>query len=249
MFFRRSTLPPRVPQGVRAYAVGDIHGRVDLLDLLLSKIEVDDSWRPKVRRKILIFLGDYIDRGPDSASVIERLRRLGDADIEPHFIAGNHEEALLRILAGEKGILKNWLRLGGSECLMSYNLDPRSIVQMNDEAKALKTIRKAIPASHRLFLENCVDSVRCGDYLFVHAGVNPAVDLSLQKQRDLRWIRNRFLDHKEPFDAMIVHGHTVTDAIDWQSNRIGVDTGAYRSGLLSAIGLEGSERWTVDTAI
>jgi len=248
--FRRTTSQidrPRVPPGYRAYAVGDIHGRVDLLDQLLSLIEQDVA-RDPASRSLLIFLGDMIDRGPESKRVVERLRSYDHPRLQPYFIAGNHEEVLLRLLAGEKGVLSGWLKYGGGECLRSYGVDPKSLASL-DERSALAAVKKAIPVSHAQFIASFIDTLRFGDYLFVHAGIRPGVDLSLQSQTDLRWIRSPFLESERHHGLVVVHGHTISESVDDRGNRIGIDTGAYRTDVLTALVMEGDRRWIIDTGI
>lgn len=238
---------PSTPSGGRAYAVGDIHGRLDLLDRLLAAIEQDIARRP-ARDILLIFLGDLIDRGPDSRGVVERLRTYRHDKLRACFVAGNHEEVLLRLLSGECGLLQSWLQYGGAECARSYGCDPATLAGCSEQS-ALAMIKEAIPAEHVQFISDFADTLSFGDYLFVHAGIRPGLDLSLQSQSDLRWIRSQFLEYKGDHGFVVVHGHTISDGIDERPNRIGVDTGAYRTGILSAVALEGEERWTLDTAI
>jgi serine/threonine protein phosphatase 1 len=239
--------PPRVPRGYRAYAVGDIHGRLDLLERLLAMIELDVELRP-ARNSLLVFLGDLIDRGPDSREVLERLRTYRHQRLRTHFLAGNHEEVLLRLLAGERGILDSWLKYGGGECLRSYGVDPVPLVGLKERA-ALAIVKRAIPTSHADFVAGFADTLKLGDYLFVHAGIRPGVDLSLQSQTDLRWIRSPFLDCANDHGVLVVHGHTISEGVDERSNRIGIDTGAYRSGVLTALVLEEDRRWVIDTGV
>ena len=236
---------PAVPPGVRAYAIGDVHGRLDLLDELLAAIDLDNAERGTAQTH-LVMLGDLIDRGPDSRGVIERLRRLDLPGIALVLLCGNHEEALLRLVAGERGLIDDWLTFGGSECIASYGVDPTSLCGLS-EREAGGLIRKAIPQSHQSFLQSFSDTVTIGDYLFVHAGIRPGVHLSMQLQRDLRWIRQPFLEDQRDHGCVVVHGHTISAEVIELPNRIGIDTGAYRSGRLSAIGLEGSERWFLET--
>jgi serine/threonine protein phosphatase 1 len=238
--------PPRAPKGYRAYAVGDVHGRLDLLEELLAQIEQDASRRP-ARRTLLVMLGDLIDRGPDSRGVVERMRAYKNGAIKPYFLAGNHEEVLLRILKGERGVLANWLKFGGAECLMSYGCDPAQLDAKN-ERTALSTIARSIPAEHAHFISSFADTLRFGDYLFVHAGIRPGVDLSLQTQVDLRWIRSPFLDSDSEHGVVVVHGHSIHPKVERRSNRIGIDTGAYRTGVLTALALEGESSWILDTS-
>ena len=249
MFNRRQqkTEAPCTPPGYRAYAVGDIHGRLDLLDRLLEAIEEDVERRPP-RKVMLIFLGDLIDRGPDSRAVVERLRTYRHEKIQPYFLAGNHEEVLLRLLAGERGILDSWLKYGGAQCLSSYGCDPVGLAGLSEQA-ALAAIKDAIPAEHARFISGFADTLKLGGYLFVHAGIRPGIDLALQSQSDLRWIRSQFLEHQGDHGFLVVHGHTISDGVDAQPNRIGIDTGAYRTDILTALVLDGEERWTIDTAV
>ena len=237
--------PPHAPRGYRAYAVGDIHGRLDLLDQILAAVEQDAERRP-ARKTLVVFLGDLIDRGPDSRGVVERLRTYRHDRLKPYFLAGNHEEVLLRLLAGELGIIDSWLKFGGAECLASYGADPAVLVGQS-ERTALAIVRKVIPEEHAIFLGSFADTLKFGDYLFVHAGIRPGLDLTLQTQSDLRWIRSPFLEHEEDHGFMIVHGHSINDTIDERPNRIGIDTGAYRTGVLTALALEGKERWALNT--
>ena len=236
---------PTVPAGRRAYAVGDVHGRLDLLDELLRLIESDSAARPSARVTI-VFLGDLIDRGPESAQVVERLRRYRPSFAKTAFLMGNHEEVLLRILSGETSVLADWLRFGGAECARSYGVDPKELEARGGSA-AVKLLREAIPKEHSKFLESFVDTASFGKYLFVHAGIRPGVPLSHQQPQDLRWIRMPFLDDETDHGCVVVHGHTITKAVDERDNRIGVDTGAYRTGVLTALGLEANERWFLQT--
>lgn len=237
---------PRTPKGRRAYAIGDVHGRLDLLNRLLAAIERDDQCRPQ-RKTAVIFLGDLVDRGPDSRGVIERLRHYRHDRIKPYFLAGNHEEVLLRLIGGERGILTSWLKYGGRQCLASYGFDPEKL-DVRDERAAISLIRQVIPSSHVSFLTSFSDTLRFGDYLFVHAGIRPGVDLSLQSQTDLRWIREPFLQDKTDHGMIVVHGHTISNEVEMEENRIGIDTGAYRTGRLTAVAVDGDERWLLDTA-
>lgn len=236
---------PRTPRGYRAYAVGDVHGRLDLLETMLDAIERDLEDRPS-RKTLLIFLGDLIDRGPDSNGVIERLRTYDHPRMKPYFLTGNHEEVLLRILAGERGVLSSWLQFGGAECLKSYGVDPSSL-DVSSERGSMAVVKGAIPKEHVRFLAGFCDTLSFGNYLFVHAGIRPGVDLSLQAQTDLRWIRSPFLEDESDHGQVIVHGHSISTGVDERMNRIGIDTGAYRTGVLTALGVEGEERWFLDT--
>lgn len=246
--FRRGSAPsfPSGAKDCRAYAVGDIHGRLDLLDQLLNKIEGDISAR-QPSQIVVVFLGDLIDRGPNSAGVVERLRTWEPPSGKAIFLCGNHEEALIRILAGERNILPDWLRFGGAECLASYGLSP-TVIRRQGKDEALAAIRAAIPAEHQAFLSSFADTFRFGDYLFVHAGIRPGIGISAQARTDLRWIRAGFLDDQTDHGFVVIHGHTISRSVEERPNRIGIDTGAYRTGRLTAVAIEGTDRWFLDTA-
>lgn len=241
----RGSPRPRGARGYRGYVVGDIHGRLDLLDELLDRIHRELDERP-ARKTLLVFVGDLIDRGPSSAQVIERLRTYRRPRVRPVFLLGNHEEVLLRIIGGDAMPLASWLKFGGAQCLASYGVDARQLARAGDAA-LVEAIRKAIPKSHVDFLKGFADTCRFGDYLFVHAGIRPGVELDLQSQSDLRWIRAPFLLDDSDHGFVVVHGHTITSEVDERPNRIGIDTGAYHSGVLTALAIEGEERWYLDT--
>ncbi len=254
MAFFRSLFPkgggsaePSVPPGYRVYAIGDIHGRLDLLDEALARIEADNEGRSRAPAQVIIvFLGDLIDRGPSSAQVIERARTYRRPGFRTVFISGNHEEVLLRLLRGQSQFLKDWLKFGGAECARSYGISSTAL-KRTDPDRAVEVLREKIPKADQEFLEGFVDTFRIGSYLFVHAGVRPGVPLPEQKQSDLRWIRQPFLDHEDDHGFVVVHGHTIANRVDVRRNRIGLDTGAYRTGVLTAMGLEGGERWFLQT--
>ena len=236
---------PSVPAGYRVYAIGDIHGRLDLLNDTVSRIEADIDERQPAQN-IIVFLGDLIDRGPASAEVVERLRTYRRDGVRTVFLSGNHEEVLLRLLRGESRYLRDWLTFGGAECARSYGIRSSALRQM-DAGQAVALLRQKIPDSHRNFFQSFVDTFRIGSYLFVHAGVRPGVPLSEQTQSDLRWIRGPFLENNSDHGFIVVHGHTIAGEIDIRDNRIGIDTGAYRTGVLTTMGLEGRERWFLQT--
>lgn len=233
------------PRGRRAYAIGDVHGCLDLLDDLLSRIEAEIAANPKPRTSI-VFLGDIIDRGPASAQVVERLRTYSPPGASAHFVMGNHEEVMLRVLQGETDMLSGWLRFGGAETLKSYGLEPRELASLSDKEQ-LTRLRKAVPAAHVDFLNSFADSISFGDYLFVHAGIRPGVEVSEQSQSDLRWIRAPFLEDSTDHGFVVVHGHTITNEVDIVPNRIGIDTGAFCTGTLTALAIEGPRRWFIQT--
>ena len=243
---RQSQALPRGARGYRGYAVGDIHGRLDLLEELLAKIHAELQHKPAART-LLVFVGDLVDRGPKSAQVIERLRTYRRSGIEPMFLLGNHEEVLLRILKGDISLIPSWLQFGGLQCLQSYGVDADDLRGRTPDM-VVELARGAVPESHVDFLESFADSCRFGDYLFVHAGIRPGVDLEQQSQSDLRWIREPFLSDETDHGFIVVHGHTISENVEERPNRIAIDTGAYRTGTLTALAIEDLERWVVDTS-
>ena len=236
---------PSVPEGRRVYAVGDIHGRLDLLDRLLDMIADDDAARGDLRTEI-VFLGDLIDRGPDSRGVVQRLLDYSRGPLPVRILMGNHEEVFLQALDGDQRALRFLTRIGGRETILSYGVTAEEYRSLDyDELGA--RVRAQVPAEHRDFLAGFERWVEVGDYLFVHAGLRPKVALEDQSPSDLRWIREEFLLHRESFGKMVVHGHSITEAVDERTNRIGIDTGAFASGKLTALGLESDRRWFLAT--
>lgn len=236
-----------IPAGERIYAIGDIHGRLDLLDDLLIRIAADDQSRPEAQTT-LIFLGDLVDRGPQSAQVVERVRSLASTETGVRLLLGNHEEVFLKALSGDIDTLRFFTKIGGKETIISYGITPTEYDQL-DYSELADAFRSHVPAAHRTFLEGAEDMIIIGDYVFVHAGIRPQTSLTDQKAKDLRWIREDFLRHEGPLERIVVHGHTISEEIEWAESRIGLDTGAYMSGRLSALALEGSERWTLEAAL
>jgi serine/threonine protein phosphatase 1 len=237
---------PRIPAGQRVYAIGDIHGRDDLFEQLLKKIEADNAQRGKAFTT-LILLGDLVDRGPDSASVIERAIGLGQPFDKISLLIGNHEECFLAALTGDLRRVRYFIRIGGDATIKSYWRDEAAYAaaDFDEVAKRLPTL---VPQSHIDFLGRGEDMVQIGDYVFVHAGVRPGVPLDRQELSDLRWIREEFLEGQHDHGLTIVYGHTISDSVDETRGRIGIDTGAYMTGCLTALGLEGGDRWFLDTA-
>jgi serine/threonine protein phosphatase 1 len=234
-----------VPVGRRVYAIGDIHGRLDLLEILLEAIASDGASRPAAATT-MIFLGDLIDRGPDSASVVERLLQFSKAGLDARFLMGNHEEVFLRALKGDLRALRLLIRIGGRETIFSYGIGPEDYRNLDFEDLAA-LLKEKVPAEHVEFLSSFERWIEVGDYLFVHAGLRPGVALADQSSSDLRWIRDDFLRHRDSFGKLVVHGHSISDEVDVRSNRIGIDTGAFASGRLTALGLEKDSRWFLST--
>jgi serine/threonine protein phosphatase 1 len=244
-FFRKrqpvEPLSRAIPDGQRVYAVGDVHGCLNLLDDLIAQIEADDRARGTAQTQI-VFLGDLVDRGPDSAGVVERLIGLAEARGNVRFILGNHEEIFLRALGGDMESLRLFVRVGGRETILSYGVSELDY-ERTDYAELLALIQARVPPRHIAFLESFEDRIEIGDYIFVHAGLRPGVAIEDQRRSDMRWIRSTFLDSDAEFGKLVVHGHSISDEVIERPNRIGLDTGAFASGRLSALGLEGTDRW------
>jgi serine/threonine protein phosphatase 1 len=236
---------PSLPSGLRIYAIGDLHGRLDLLEQLLEKLAEDRKGFKGESR--LIFLGDYIDRGLYSRQVIDRLIQLPTEEkYPPTFLMGNHEHVIRELVhGGPEKLLSDWLRFGGRETLLSYGLSPATL--MSDLSSILAEFREKMLRTHIIFLDGLTLYTEFGDYFFCHAGVRPGIDLYAQSTQDLVWIRRDFLEYEKPFAKMIVHGHTISPEVEFAKNRINVDTGAYATGCLTALGLEGTRQWLIQT--
>jgi Calcineurin-like phosphoesterase len=224
-----------VPAGKRVYAIGDIHGRADLLAEILARIDNDLKERP-VSESTEVFLGDYIDRGPQSRQVIDLLiARRRERDVV--FLKGNHEACALQFLK-EPTLLSEWSPMGGANTLLSYGVTPARGDDPGSQHETAKALHQAMPDIHRAFLNDLALSFTCGDFFFVHAGVRPGTPLQMQTQQDLLWIREDFLLHEEAFGKIVVHGHTPVYEPDIQPNRINIDTGAYATGRLTCLVLD-----------
>ena len=232
--------PARVPEGVLLYAVGDIHGRSDLLLPLLKKIGADAREEPAARR-ILLFVGDYVDRGPDSRGVIDAIVD-GVTPFETVFLKGNHEAVLLDFL-DNPARWEDWRRFGGLETLASYGVDHRLLAGAGVEPEEIRdAFLAALPRKHLDFLRTLLLSYECGDYYFVHAGARPGIPLDQQIEADQLWIREGFLDAGDVFGGrVVVHGHTPKKSPERRSFRIGIDTGAYLYGCLTAARFMGDQ--------
>jgi len=231
----------RAPKNTLIYAVGDIHGQSHLLDDLLDQI-VNDALGFAADRRVLIFVGDYVDRGPGSADVIERLITGLPDGFETHCLLGNHEVILLTFL-DRPGTLGHWFSNGGEATLASYGVTaPEDFESLDAATLCRDDFAAALPKRHLNFLNALELHYTCGDYLFVHAGLRPGVKLKKQDPKDLVWIRDEFLDSGEDFGAVVVHGHTPGRMPVIRSNRIGIDTGAVVNGRLTAIRLHEKKR-------
>ncbi|KQW18337.1 metallophosphoesterase [Afipia sp. Root123D2] len=230
--------PASTPPETRIYAVGDIHGRSDLLAETIARID-DDLRRRPIRHSVEVYLGDYIDRGPDSKGVIDQLAvRL----VRRHAIClrGNHEQ-LLEIFLHDPEAIRQWAHVGAMQTLASYG------VSINPNHTPLTTVslqhalREVFPRTHELFLQCLRNSFSCGDFLFVHAGIRPGVPMEQQDTEDLLWIRDEFLDSTYNHGKIVIHGHTPVEHTDFRDNRINIDTGAWRSGVLTTIAIENAD--------
>jgi serine/threonine protein phosphatase 1 len=238
---RKEGPPAQIPSGRRVYAVGDIHGRADLLIRLMQDLREDTARGEYEGKPILIFLGDYVDRGFQSKEVIDVLLSDIVSPFETYFLKGNHEAAMIQFLS-DPSIGPRWAEYGGAETLVSYGVQPpRTRTSMEEWMQASEVLNAALPSEHLHFLRNLDLSVRIGDYLFVHAGVRPSVPLDQQTEQDLLWIREEFLGDRRTLDAVIVHGHTPEQKPHRDARRIGLDTGAYLSGRLTAARFEHEE--------
>ncbi|MCK1638038.1 serine/threonine protein phosphatase [Bradyrhizobium sp. 157] len=223
------------PADTRIYAVGDIHGCADLLSEIIARIDEDIRRRP-IAHTVEVYLGDYIDRGPHSRTVIDLLTvRL----VANHAVClrGNHE-AVMEGFLQDPAILQYWLQLGGMQTLASYG------VELQDGTETASDLHRrfleAFPRTHQLFMQCLRNQFSCGDFLFVHAGIRPDVPIEHQDPNDLIWIRDAFLDSTQDHEQFIVHGHTPAPHPDVRHNRINIDTAAWRTGTLTCIAIEGS---------
>jgi serine/threonine protein phosphatase 1 len=238
---------PSIPEGQLLYAIGDIHGRLDLLEALLRQIVDDARASENVSRRDLVFLGDYVDRGPDSSGVVEKLLTGLPSGFDTHFLKGNHEAILLDFLQ-EAWRLEHWLMNGGAATIRSYGVDTEQLARAAAPPDLWQqAFAEALPEPHLRFFKSLGLRVAVGDYLFVHAGVKPSVPLEAQCEADLVWIREPFLSHAAPFGKIVVHGHTPGTAPVTRSNRIGIDTSAVFSGRLTALRLQADSRKFLQT--
>jgi calcineurin-like phosphoesterase family protein len=238
---------PTLPEGQLVYAVGDIHGRADLLAAILRQIEGDARRSGTLDQRTLVFLGDYVDRGPDSRAVVERLLGGLPEGFATHFLKGNHEAILLDFL-DDAWRLEHWLVNGGEPTMRSYGVDTERLSRSAARPETWRmAFAEALPETHLRFFKSLKLSVSFGDYLFVHAGVRPGVPLAAQQEADLIWIRAPFLNYAEPFGKIVVHGHTPGNEPVTRSNRIGIDTGACFTNRLTALKLKDGSREFLQT--
>jgi serine/threonine protein phosphatase 1 len=229
---------PKTPDGVRIYAIGDVHGRADLLAHLLAGIDADIASYP-TPQVVEVFLGDYIDRGPQSREVLDILVSRSQRH-QMIYLKGNHETCIADFLCNP-AMLPHWRYLGGFETLVSYGVMPSINPDAQEQKELAAAFDRALPDSHRRFLSGLTRSFECGDYFFAHAGVRPGIPLSRQQEEDLLWIREDFLLYEKGFGKIVIHGHTPVAEPDIRPNRINIDTGAYATGKLTCLVLQNED--------
>lgn len=241
---KRNVSAERIFDGC-AYVIGDIHGCFDELIALLKLVEADIAIQTD-GPKYIVFLGDLMDRGPQSKQVIDYLIDYKLDGVEVIFLMGNHEEFFLDVLLGPSSKLLSWFDFGGRECSRSYGVANLGEVHTNPDA-VLARLQSKVPRSHIDFINGFKDSFQLGPYLCVHAGIKPQVPIEDQTSQDMRWIRSEFMRYKKPHPLVIVHGHTIVERVDILSNRIAVDTGVYNTGRLSAVRLNRNGEHIIET--
>lgn len=235
---------PDIPAGQRVYCIGDIHGRADLLAQLHAMILRDAAGYGGT--KTVVYLGDYVDRGEQSRQVLETLLSQPLPDFDAVYLLGNHEQAMLDFMVRPE-VTASWLSFGGRETLYSYGVHLAHIPALRELAALAGQLERNLPASHRAFLLNCTESWRCGSYYFVHAGIRPGVALEEQTLEDQLWIRDVFLYSNANHGVIVVHGHTIAQQPEQRPNRIGIDTGAFASGILTCLVLEADQQRLLQT--
>jgi serine/threonine protein phosphatase 1 len=229
--------PPRLPEGIRAYVIGDVHGRADLLGQVLARIDADLVEYP-ASRPLHVFLGDYVDRGPASRQVVDLLTKRSQSH-ETIFLKGNHETYIFDFL-NDPASLEVWRQYGGFETLISYGLMPQIKADATEREELAQAFGHLLPTTHKNFFAALKSSFTCGDFFFAHAGVKPGTPLDQQRDEDLLWIRDDFLLCEEDFGKFVIHGHTPVREPDIRHNRLNIDTGAFATGRLTCLVLEDS---------
>lgn len=228
---------PSLPDGIRVYAISDIHGCAGLLQQMFTVIDNDLARLESAVQPIHVFLGDYIDRGPASRETIDLLIERGHKH-RSVFLKGNHEVFMFEVLK-DPTRLSDWKQYGGLQTLTSYGLRPTLNPDQEEQTELITEFAYKIPADHRSFFNGLRPRFVCGDFFFVHAGVKPGVPLEQQTEEDMLWIREEFLQSEQDYGKYIVHGHTPVKAPDIRPNRINIDTGAYATGNLTLLTIEG----------
>jgi serine/threonine protein phosphatase 1 len=236
----------QAPPATRVYAVGDIHGQLDLLRRLRELI-ADDAQVDRRERNVIVYLGDYIDRGPDSRGIVELFLDEPMAGFEEIYLKGNHEDYMLQFLENP-GIGESWYLNGGDTTLMSYGVERTVIAAGKGRFVAMcDRLQRKLPVEHLVFLRSLTMYHMEGDYLFVHAGIRPGRPVENQEPHDLLWIREEFLSSNADHGCCVVHGHSISPEPQMRRNRIGIDTGAYYTGRLTGLVLDGAERRILQT--
>jgi serine/threonine protein phosphatase 1 len=231
---------PSVPQGTRVYVVGDVHGCIDLLTAM-HRLILADAERHDVPRRVVVYLGDYIDRGPDSKGVVDLLIKTPLPGFEAVHLKGNHEQALLDFL-DDIAIGPDWFSFGGVATLASYGLTaPENVFDPEQLLATQAALRARLEGGHLAFFRGLKLGHFEGDFLMVHAGLRPGVPIDAQVENDVLWIRDAFLSSEENFGVIVVHGHTIAPFPEIRPNRIGIDTGAFHTGRLTCVVLQDTE--------
>jgi serine/threonine protein phosphatase 1 len=233
---------PKLPDGIQVYAVGDIHGRADLLQNVFAAIDHHIA-RTAPHRALQVYLGDYIDRGPQSRQAIDLLIERSRHH-ESIFLKGNHEAFMFDVLR-DASLLEAWKEYGGYQTLMSYGLRPSLKPDRKEQDALVEALRHAMPEHHRRFFSHLKSSFSCGDFFFAHAGVRPGVPLREQREEDLLWIREDFLHSEQDFGKFVVHGHTPVPKPEIRPNRINIDTGAFATGILTLLTIHGEQMFAI----
>jgi serine/threonine protein phosphatase 1 len=232
----------------RVYAIGDVHGRFDLFRDLVELIRRDQAGLPPASTRIVL-LGDIVDRGPDAAKMVRGCMALTEFSDRFVLLKGNHEEMMERALRGDLKTFEHWLSFGGEQTLLSFGVDP-ALLQGSVTTETLRHAIEAVGEDVIRWLESLPLTLLHHEFLFVHAGIRPGVPIHKQRSEDLLWIRRDSLDDDSMHDVVVVHGHTVVEGGPViRRNRIGIDTGAYRTGRLTALGIESGETWFLNTVL
>ena len=237
---------PRAEAGHRVYSIGDIHGRADLLQELHDMIAADAARFDGPLS--VVYMGDLIDRGMHSREVVDELLENPLPGFEFIYLLGNHEQTLLDFLDHPK-VAAGWLNWGGRETLLSYGIQPPMHLGRDETEDLRDSLRDVLPERHLEFYQAMQLMHLSGDYLFVHAGIRPGKSLQDQSNEDLLWIREDFTENRQRHDHVVVHGHTISDEVEFLPNRIGIDTGAYATGVLSCLVLEGEDQRLLQTGV
>jgi len=245
-FLKSRPCQASVPERTRVYAIGDIHGRADLLSDLHDLIGVDLAKHAE-RRNVVVYIGDYVDRGMQSKEVIDLILADRLRNVETVCLKGNHEALMLDFLADSRNFA-TWLENGGKATLYSYGVRIDDRLPPKERMESVREqLTRNLPPTHLEFLRSLQLSYVEGDYLFVHAGIRPRQPLDRQSENEILWIRDEFLSSSTDHGKVVVHGHSVASAPDVRSNRIGIDTGAFASGVLTCLILDGQNREFLQT--